>query len=157
MFRGLHAALRPRDAVDALASIVAIAVFPAVCEEIVLRGALLPGLRRWLGAAGGVLATALVFGLIHVDQVPGGTWEFFRVPFTVVVGAVLGALRLWTGSLLPPILAHAALNTITFATVALSGVADAPPETKPEPLLGTALLAVGGGATAFLFRVIRRR
>jgi membrane protease YdiL (CAAX protease family) len=156
IFRRLHAALKPEGPLDAMASVVAIAVFPAVCEEIVLRGALLPGLRRGLGAAGAVAASALVFGLIHVDQAQGAS-AWFRVPFTVLVGVVLGALRLWTGSLVPPILAHAVLNTITFATVALSGAADAPPETKPEPVLGAALLAVGGGATAFLFRKMRRR
>ncbi len=142
-FRQLHAALYPRDALDALFSVVAIAVFPAVCEEILFRGMVLPSLVRPLGALGAVLGSALLFGVIHLDFTGEGT-AFTRIPFAILVGVGLGILRVRTGSLIPPILAHATLNAITFATVVLTG---ADMDETPDPLLGAALL-VGGAALA---------
>lgn len=120
-FRQLHAALKPRNALDAAFSVAAIAVFPATCEEILFRGAVLPALARPFGATGAVLASAVMFGLIHLDPV-GDASAFTRIPFAILVGVGLGLLRVRTGSLLPPILAHGVLNTITFATVAVTGI-----------------------------------
>ena len=143
-FRVLHAALQPKNAFDAAVSVLAIAVFPAVCEEILFRGVVLPSLARLLGAAGAVLGSALLFGAIHYDAV-GGASGFTRVPFAIAVGIGLGLLRVRTGSLVAPILAHAVLNTITFATVLALGI-DTEMD-NPEPLL-SAVMLVGGTALA---------
>jgi hypothetical protein len=51
--------------------------------------------------------------------------------------------------------AHAVLNTITFATVFLSGAASDVVE-EPQALSGLLLLLGGGAATAWLFRALRR-
>lgn len=154
LFRQLHAALRPAGPADALLSIAAIALFPAICEEIVFRGAVLPSLVRRLGAAGAVIVSALLFGLIHLDAAPGAS-ALFRIPFAVFVGAGLGALRLLSGSLVAPILAHAVLNTITFSTVLFTGAADQPLE-DARPGVGAAMLAGGTAFTLLLFRLLRR-
>ena len=151
-FRQLHKALRPRDAMDAAFSVAAIAVFPAACEEILFRGVVLPSLRRPLGALGAVLGSALLFGLIHLD-VAAGAPAFTRIPFAILVGVGLGLLRVRTGSLVPPILGHAVLNTITFATVVATGV-DMEKET-PDAFLGTALLVGGAALTAMALRHAR--
>lgn len=151
-FRQLHAALRPRDAMDAAFSVAAIAVFPAACEEILFRGVVLPSLARPLGAIGAVLASALMFGLIHLD-VAGDVPTFTRIPFAILVGVGLGLLRVRTGSLVPPILGHAVLNTITFATVVVTG-ADLETET-PDAALGAALLLGGSVLTAIALRHAR--
>ncbi len=143
-FRQLHKALRPRDAMDAVFSVAAIALFPAVCEEILFRGVVLPSLARGLGAIGAVLGSALVFGLIHVD-LAGDALAFTRIPFAILVGVGLGLLRVRTGSLVPPILGHAVLNTITFSTVVVMG-AELEAET-PDATLGTALLLGGSVLT----------
>jgi membrane protease YdiL (CAAX protease family) len=143
-FRQLHKALEPRDAMDAVFSVAAIAVFPAVCEEILFRGVMLPSLARSLGPIGAALASALLFGLIHLDAA-GDSAAFTRIPFAILVGIGLGLMRVRTGSLVPPILGHAVLNTITFATVVVTG-ADFETET-PDPVLGAALLL--GGAVLF--------
>jgi membrane protease YdiL (CAAX protease family) len=132
-FRRLHDALRPRGALDLLVSVAAIALVPALCEEIVLRGVVLPSLRPALGAAGAVGASSLLFALIH---------DAYRMPFTFVVGMGLGVLRVRSGTLAPPVLAHASLNTITFLAAwafddALQDMSD------PRPLLGAALLVAG--------------
>jgi membrane protease YdiL (CAAX protease family) len=153
-FRQLHKALKPRDPLDAALSVAAIALFPAVCEEILFRGVVLPSLLRWLGSIGAVLASALLFGLIHLDAA-GDAAAFTRVPFAVVVGVGLGLLRVRSGSLLPPILAHGLLNTITFATVVVTGV-EMETET-PDAALGAAMLVGGTVLTAIALRHTRPR
>ncbi|HET7747407.1 MAG TPA: CPBP family intramembrane glutamic endopeptidase, partial [Vicinamibacteria bacterium] len=154
LFRQLHAALRPQGAFDALVSIAAIALFPATCEEVVFRGAVLPSLLRRLGATGAVAVSAVLFGLIHLDAAPGAS-ALFRVPFAVFVGAGLGVLRIVSGSLVAPILAHAVLNTITFSTVLFTGAADQPIE-DARPAVGAAMLVGGTAFTLLLFRFMRR-
>ncbi len=152
-FRALHVALRPRTVAEGLLSVFAIALMPALCEETLFRGVILPSLARF-GAAFGLLGSALLFALIHVDAV-GSSPAFYRVPFAFTVGLGLGALRLLTGSLLPSILAHTVLNTITFLTVFLSGAAsDAVDE--PQLLSGALLFAGGAVAVAWTFRRLRR-
>jgi membrane protease YdiL (CAAX protease family) len=151
-FRQLHAALRPRDSMDAAFSVAAIAIFPAACEEILFRGVVLPSLARGLGAMGAVLASALMFGLIHLDVASDGP-AFTRIPFAILVGVGLGLLRVRTGSLLPPILGHAVLNTITFATVVVMG-ADLEAE-PPDPALGAVLLLGGAALAAIALRQAR--
>lgn len=153
-FRQLHAALRPKNVADAVLSIAAIAVVPALCEEMLFRGIVLGALRPAMGAALAVVAQAVLFALIHLDATAGGPPVMYRVPFTFAVGIALGALRLRAGSLVAPSLAHALLNTITFLAVLFSG--DPAAETDPGPLLGLALLAGGSAATVILLRVLGR-
>jgi len=140
-FRALHEALRPAGPLDALVSLVAIAVAPAVCEELLFRGVVLPALVRPLGAAAAVLATAVLFGAIHLDAA-GGALSLYRVPFAIAVGIGLGALRLRAGTTTAPIVAHALLNAATFAAAPFT---DDPAQGLPEarPLVGAALFAAG--------------
>ncbi len=147
-FRQLHAALKPSGPIDALYSVLAIAIGPAVCEELLVRGVVLPSVARPLGVPAAVAVSAVVFGLIHLD--------LYRLAFTVVAGIVLGLLRVSTGSLLAPMVAHATLNTITLVTAALfDDPAQGLPD--PQPLLGTAILLGGTAATAFVLNLIRVR
>lgn len=147
-FRRLHDALRPAGPEDALLSVLAIAVGPAVCEELLMRGVVLPSLWEPLGAPGAVVASSLLFGAIHLDA--------YRFPFTLVAGLALALLRVRTGSLVPGILAHAVLNTITLTA---AQVLDDPSQGMPDPrpLLGTAALLAGAAASALVFRSIRQR
>jgi membrane protease YdiL (CAAX protease family) len=151
-FRALHQALRPRTVGEGLLSVFAIALMPALCEETLFRGVVLPSLAR-AGDAVGLLGSTVLFALIHVDAV-GASPAFYRVPFAFAVGLGLGTLRLRTGSLLPSMLAHAVLNTITFLTVFLSGAASEAMD-EPQLLSGTLLLAGGGAAFAWIFRRFR--
>jgi membrane protease YdiL (CAAX protease family) len=139
-FRRLHAALRPEGAVDEVVSVLAIAVAPGVCEEVLFRGVLLPSLVCRLRPAGAVLLSALLFGAIHVDAAPDGGLTAYRVPFALAVGLGLGALRVSSRGLLAPVLAHATLNTVTFEA---ARVLDTGAEDQPAPVLGAALLAAG--------------
>ena len=147
MFRRIHEALRPANAFDAVLSVLAIAAAPAVFEEILVRGVVLPSFRPAMGTTWAVLASALLFALMHAD--------LYRLLFTFAVGAVLGVVRLRAGALLPCILVHGTLNTLTFLVAPL---VDDPSEPLPDPrpLLGAALVAVGVATTALLLRRLPR-
>jgi membrane protease YdiL (CAAX protease family) len=151
-FRAIHRALAPDGALDALVSLAVIAILPPLCEELVVRGVLLPSLvdplrSTWaLGPAWAILASALIFAAMHFDP--------YRFLFTLAVGVVLGAVRLGTGSLWPPMLAHMGLNALTFAIAPL--VDDPSRPYTPQAALGLACLALGVALTVPLLRGLRR-
>jgi membrane protease YdiL (CAAX protease family) len=152
LFRRLHAALAPRGLADAVASLVVIAFLPALCEELVMRGALLASLlpvaASWFGGRAGpvvsLLVTGAAFAVIH-DPV--------RLVFAFLLGVALGALRLRTRSIGPPILAHATLNALTFAIAPL--VDDPAKPYEPQPVLGLACLVAGCAVAWPLFQALR--
>ncbi len=144
-FERLHEMLQPSNAVDALYSVAAIAIAPAVCEELVLRGMVLPSLLP-LGGSAAVVISAALFALIHLDP--------YRSAFTFALGLALGVLRLRSGSLLAPVLAHALVNTITFVAAPFTDdTSGGLPE--PRPVLGLALLAVGTAFSLLALRHVR--
>jgi membrane protease YdiL (CAAX protease family) len=144
-FRKLHEALRPHGPLDAVVSVAAIAVVPAVCEELLMRGIVLPSLLTVARPQVAVGVSALVFAIIHLDP--------YRFLFTLVLGLALGYLRVRTGSLAACVLAHAMLNAMTFAVVPF---ADDPSQGLPDPrpLAGLAMLLGGTAATAVLVRLL---
>jgi len=147
-FQRLHDLLKPTGPLDALVSLLAIAIAPAVCEEVLFRGAVLPGLLRF-GPAAAAVISSLLFGAIHLDKAGDGV-SLYRVPFAFVVGLGLAAIRLRTGALGPAILAHATLNGITFGAAPFAGPLDGRlPD--PNPLLGAGLFVAGLVASSLLF------
>ena len=146
-FQRLHDMLRPRGPADAALSVLAIAATPAVCEELLFRGLVLQSLRPLLRTAGAVAASAVMFGLIHLDFSGSGA-TLYRVPFAIVVGVGFAFLRLRTGSLIPPMVAHAVVNATTFAAALQEEAGAALP--SPRPLLGAALLLGGTAALGWL-------
>jgi sodium transport system permease protein len=146
-FRALHAALKPVNPLDWLWSLVAIAVAPALCEELLVRGIVLPSFRTAFGAAAAVIGSAFVFAAIHFD--------WYRFVFTFVAGLVLGAIRVRTGILPPSMIAHGLLNTLTFVAAPFFDDPEQPlPD--PRPLLGLSLFAAGLFVTLLLLQRLRR-
>jgi uncharacterized protein len=152
-FQQLHAKLDLWPPWSGALSLLAISVWPAVAEEIAFRGALLGSLRRAAGDAGAVVTSAALFGLIHIP--PGG----YRVPFTLALGLALGALRVRTGSIVPPIVAHAVVNATT--VIVSAGLGDAaigdvggPPESA-SLAAAAAMLALGVAAGTALTLALR--
>lgn len=131
IFDALLAYQGPLDFAWLLASL---ALVPAVCEEILFRGFVQSGLVRQSEAAWrGVAATALVFGMFHLDP-----WRFVMV---ALLGLFLGWLRQASGSLWPPILAHALNNTLSVALIAAGwAAADRAPGTLLTSVLAAALV-----------------
>ncbi len=145
-FRRLHDALRPNGPWDVLISLGAIALLPALCEEILCRGLVFSALRRPLGQAVAVLFSAGTFTLIHLDP--------YRWMFALTVGIALGLVRERTGTVAATMLAHGTLNALTFAVAPWF---DDPgqPLPEPRPSLALLLLCVGGATTWCLLRALQ--
>jgi membrane protease YdiL (CAAX protease family) len=129
-----------RGAVDFAALLVAFAIVPAFCEEILFRGFLQAGLARAVDRPAGVVAaSALVFAVFHLDP-----WRFTGV---FGLGLFLAWLRLRTGSLLPPMAAHAASNVLAITLKATGRLDDEAPGTPWSAGIAVALIL---GAIALL-------
>jgi sodium transport system permease protein len=95
------------EAVQDLATpqgILVLALAPAVCEELLFRGALLGLLRKRFPAWAAVVLQAAAFALLHAIGV--------RFPYTFALGLVLGLIVVRTGSLGPAMAVHACHNLV---------------------------------------------
>ncbi|TAN07280.1 MAG: CPBP family intramembrane metalloprotease [Rhodanobacteraceae bacterium] len=86
--------------------LMVVGVAPFV-EELVFRGVLLSGLASRLPVAWAVVASALVFGAAHL---PDFSFAWYPVPALIVLGLVLGWLRVYSRSLWPSVTLHATNN-----------------------------------------------
>ena len=80
----------------------------AVAEEVALRGALFTAVCSRAGAAPAVAVAAIVFALLHVPL-----YGWVALPLDLAVGVWLGVLRLVSGGVLAPALAHALADLST--------------------------------------------
>jgi membrane protease YdiL (CAAX protease family)/ABC-type Na+ efflux pump permease subunit len=87
-----------------------VAFAPAICEELLFRGALQGLTGRSLRPAVAVALTALAFGLFHTS--------LFRILPTAALGLLFGTARVRSNSLLVPMLMHAMNNGLYVATSA---------------------------------------
>jgi membrane protease YdiL (CAAX protease family) len=103
--------LREEESLSALIGYGVLLAFVApLAEELFFRGFVFGVLREKIGTVWGVLATGVVFGLVHVAGSPIET-----VGVLIILGSLLCVLYLKTGSLLPCIALHAINNSISFA------------------------------------------
>ncbi len=86
-----------------------VTVLVAFAEELVLRGALFESLTEEFGDIAAVAVTSAIFALIHV---PLYGWHV--VPLDVGVGLWLGGLRLVSGGVAAPAIAHAVADLATW-------------------------------------------
>ncbi len=86
-----------------------VTILVAGAEELVLRGALFDDLDGSLGSLGAVVVTSLVFALMHV---PLYGWHV--VPLDLGVGLWLAGLRLATGGIAAPAVAHSIADLATW-------------------------------------------
>jgi membrane protease YdiL (CAAX protease family) len=109
---------------------IGIPIGTAVFEEVLFRAALLGALLRLMSTRRSVVASSVAFGLWHVvpswETADGGAGAVAGVVvFTVIVTTFAGVgfalLRVWSKSIVAPILAHAATNSFGYlaAIVAL--------------------------------------
>jgi len=92
------------------ANILSIALIPALGEEMVFRGALIPILRKWTNSVHwGVWISAILFSAMHL--------QFYGFLPRMLLGAVLGYLFVWSGSIWVPVLAHFANNAIALILI----------------------------------------
>ncbi|MFQ5411026.1 MAG: ABC transporter permease subunit/CPBP intramembrane protease [Phycisphaerae bacterium] len=92
--------------------LLAFAVAPAICEEILFRGFLMAGLRERLSPIKTILVVGLIFGLFHIYVV--------KIPIVSLMGMLLTFVCLRSGSIFPAILVHIANNGLAVAASRLA-------------------------------------
>ncbi|HEU5060041.1 MAG TPA: CPBP family intramembrane glutamic endopeptidase [Kofleriaceae bacterium] len=93
----------PGDAAD-LRTFRALSLTAGICEEWLFRGYMLALVTPWLGLAGAIAATTLLFAAAHFYQGAAGVVK------TGLVGLFMGVLAWGTGSIWAPIVIHALLD-----------------------------------------------
>ncbi|NJP90749.1 CPBP family intramembrane metalloprotease [Nonomuraea sp. FMUSA5-5] len=132
---------------------------PALGEEWGWRGWLMPRLTSTNGVLAGLLLSGFVWGLWHAPltllgyNYPRlGSWAaLVFIGFCVLLGLVLGWLRLRTGSVWPAVVAHGAVNAIASVALLLGDAAH-----PPNELLAGLTGVVGWALLALLAAVLLR-
>lgn len=117
----------PAGGLDLIVRFLVLCLMPAICEELLFRGAI-QGLMRPCGSAAAIFAPALLFALLHS--------ELSQILTAFVCGIFLGWLTERTGSVLPGMLLHFLNNCLAFLNIYLR------------------LYAPGGVATGFELTVL---
>lgn len=86
----------------------------APAEELLFRGVVQGLFRRAYGIVPGILAAALVFGLVHYVALVGSGSRLAYVLIAFVSGLVLGALHEYTENLAVPVAVHACWNVLVY-------------------------------------------
>ena len=90
--------------------VTALALTPAIIEELCFRGFLFSALGKILSPARVIVITSLIFGLFHV--LTGNALLIERFVPTTLLGLILGWIAYRTGSVLPGILMHFVHNAL---------------------------------------------
>ena len=96
----------PTDITDRILYVLAIAVIPALAEELSIRGCILQPLRRY-GDMFAILASSMIFAVLHGNLI--------QAPFAFIAGIGLGYICCITGSLWPGIIVHFINNAYSCA------------------------------------------
>jgi uncharacterized protein len=95
--------LRASPLLAVLVLLIVVLVAPT-CEEILYRGLLWGGVERLAGRWVAFAVTTVLFALAH--------FEFTRAPLLLVVAIPIAVARLYTGRLLPAVVAHQVNNLL---------------------------------------------
>jgi uncharacterized protein len=91
----------------------------ALLEEVIFRGVLFEAVESQFGVWGAVIGTAALFGYGHMHGYPPGP---MGAVLAGIFGLCLGWLRVFTGGLGLPVLAHIAADATIFTIVARAGI-----------------------------------
>ena len=99
------AKLMPQNLTEALA-FVALVGTVSLCEELMYRGFAFAVFKELGGGSAAVAGSSALFAIGHLYQGRRG------VASTFVLGLLLAGARSWSGSLVPPIMAHLAVDLV---------------------------------------------
>ncbi len=126
-----------------------------IAEEWLFRGVIQQGLVGRYGAPGGVLATSLLFAVGHGSPgISAAAWLAVATS-TFLTGLVLGFVRLATGSLLAPMLLHAAMNAVGALALAFAEQAPVPGFNAPGATTPATWLLPAAASVAFGLGALR--
>ena len=94
-------------------------IFNAILEEIIFHGILFDSAESQWGVWIAVAATAILFGYGHLRGYPPGLAGAFLAG---LYGLCLGWLRIYTGGIGWPVIAHIAADATIFVLIARSGI-----------------------------------
>lgn len=97
---------------------VVFTIVNAVLEELVFRGILFDALQSQWGKWVTLVATAALFGFGHLRGYPSGP---LGASLAALFGLAIGGLRLWTGGLALPILAHMSADATIYGILVYAG------------------------------------
>lgn len=126
--------------------VLAIAVFPALAEELALRGTVMQPLRRY-GETYAVIVSALVFAIMHGNLI--------QAPFAFIAGIAIGYADCITGTIWTGVIIHFINNLYSCLLEFI--VADIPSEKTQNIIyiLSMALIVCVGGIAALAFAFIK--
>lgn len=111
----INAFLSMNGSLDLLINMLMMAVLPAVGEELLFRGSLQRLLREWTRKPHlAIWLSAFIFSFIH--------FQFYGFLPRMILGALLGYLFYWGGSLWYPIIAHFLNNGLQVLAVHLGWI-----------------------------------
>jgi hypothetical protein len=134
-FDALQRALNLFFEAQAVPMVLTVSVAAPLGEELFFRGYALPALVRSFGPLAAALVSGAMFSALHLN------WIGFAG--LLEIGILLAALRLWSGSVWPSVVCHAANNAVA-GTAFLLHLED--PEIPPPAwflALGAVLLLAG--------------
>lgn len=116
--------------------ILAVCVAAPICEEALFRGTILQEQRKVERVAVAVTINGFMFAAFHLNPISApGLW---------ILGAFLAHLTLRSGSILPAVLAHAALNTTNALIIpAITSTGAEVAESGSTPISEMLLVALG--------------
>ncbi|HSU65595.1 MAG TPA: type II CAAX endopeptidase family protein [Tepidisphaeraceae bacterium] len=130
-------------------AIVIVGIAPGFAEEFLFRGYTQTRLvQRW-GRWPGILITAFLFGLMHMDPL--------QSPFAFAFGVYLGYLAEKCGSIRPTMLCHAFNNSVQvfFAWLSAQGGASGNESVRATLFLGLAAAAILAAAIVYIRYAVR--
>lgn len=104
-----------RDPQTAPIFVVSAMVVAPVFEELFFRGMVFPAIAKRLGLWAGIVLSAIVFGLVHLNQAGdllGGSLLLLRL---VPLGILFGWLYHWRGTIVVPMIVHSIFNGASVA------------------------------------------
>ena len=122
---------------DLLVNLLIIAVIPAIGEELLFRGVIQKLFLKWNGKVHlSVWLTAFVFSAVHM--------QFLGFFPRLILGAVLGYMLVWSGSLWLPIVAHFTNNAFAVLITYFIGIDKVNPSVESMGSEGGSIVLISG-------------
>ena len=102
-----------------LAAGILFSLLNPVLEEVIFRGILFDAVRSQVGPIATILITAALFGIAHMHGYPPGV---IGATLAFLYAIAIGGLRMLTGGLALPILAHVVADATIYVLIARTGV-----------------------------------
>ncbi len=99
---------------DILVEILTLCIVAPLTEELIFRGLILERLNRTISSPKAIFWSAFLFGLFHLNPL--------QFPGAFIYGCIFGYLFILSGSVLPGIILHAAVNFLPVLLIDIIGV-----------------------------------